>query len=220
MSMVNNNSVKATNLDKIFWPKEKYTKGDVIEYYRKIAPYILPYLKDRPESLLRQPNGIGKPGFFQKNIEHKVPERVVTHKIYSESNEENINYLVCQNKETLIYMANLGCIEINPWFSRIQHLDHPDYCVLDLDPEKISFEKVIEAALTIHKFLDKLDIPNYCKPSGATGLHIYIPLGAKYGYNQAKTFAELVAKIINKQIPEFTSVLRMPAKRQGKVYLD
>ncbi len=218
--MSSSQKVNITNPKKIFWPKEKYTKGDMIEYYEKIADYILPYLKDRPESMNRHPNGIAGESFFQKNVDHTPPPWVKTQKVYSESNQENINYLVCNNKDTLLYMANLGCIEINPWFSRTKDLDKPDYAVIDLDPEGIGFDKVIEVALTVHKLLDKLKIANYCKTSGATGLHIYIPLGAKYNYEQAKHFAQLIATLVYNKLPAITSIERSPQKRQKKIYLD
>jgi bifunctional non-homologous end joining protein LigD len=209
-----------SNLNKLYFPKEKITKGDVIAYYDKIAPYILPYLKDRPESLNRHPNGISGKSFFQKDITYTPPAFVKITKIYSESNADYINYMVCQNKETLLYMANLGCIEINPWFSRLKHLDKPDYAVLDLDPEDIGFDKVIEVANETHKLLKKLKIPNFCKTSGATGLHIYIPLGARYSYDQSKHFAQLIATLVHKKLPDITSVERSPQKRQKKIYLD
>lgn len=217
---MNPDKVPRTHLDKIFWPKEKYTKGDVINYYEKIAPYILPYLKDRPESLNRHPGGIAGKNFFQKDVDHQSPAWVKTQKIYSESNKANINYLICQDTATLLYMANLGCIEINTWFSTIKHLDKPDYAVIDLDPEDIGFDKVIEVALEVHKLLDSLKIPNFCKTSGATGMHIYIPLGAKYTFDQAKEFSHLIALLVNRRLPKITSVERSPKKRQKKVYLD
>lgn len=217
---IDGKTLKLTNLDKIYFPKEKITKGEVIEYYQKIAPYILPYLKDRPESLNRHPNGIAGKNFFQKNVDHMPPSWVKTQRIYSESNEAYINYLVCNDKATLVFLANLGCIEINPWFSRLKDLDKPDYAVLDLDPEDIGFDKVVEVAAETHKLLDKLKVPNFCKTSGATGLHIYIPLGAKHTYDQAKDFIHLVGLLINKKLPTITSLERMPKKRQKKIYLD
>ncbi|HEX5429533.1 MAG TPA: non-homologous end-joining DNA ligase [Patescibacteria group bacterium] len=230
---INGQSVKLTHLDKVFWParlgyakgvsgrpNEKITKGDLVNYYRNVAKYILPYLKDRPESMNRHPNGIAGPSFFQKDVADQSPDWVKTKKIYSESNKANINYLICENEATLVYMANLGCIEINPWNSRIGRLENPDFLVIDLDPEKISFERVVEVARAVHKLLDSIHVPNYCKTSGATGLHIYVPLGAKYDYDQAKEFAHLVAVIIHQQLPDITSVERMPKKRQKKVYLD
>jgi len=212
--------VKVTHLNKIFWPKEKYTKGDLINYYRQVSKYILPYLIDRPESLNRHPNGIAGPSFFQKDVDHMPPKWVKTAKVFSESNAADIHYMVIEDEASLIYAANLGCIEINPWFSRIQHLDKPDYLVLDLDPLNIAFKHVIETALVIHKILDKAGVKNYCKTSGATGLHIYVPLAAKYSYEQAKQFAQIIAMLTNKRLPETTSVLRMPNRRQNKIYLD
>jgi bifunctional non-homologous end joining protein LigD len=217
---ISGQNLKVTHLDKIFFPKEKITKGEVIEYYRKIAPFILPYLKDRPESLNRHPNGILGKNFFQKDFAYQPPNFVKTKKIFSESNDDYINFLVCENILTLIYLANLGCIEMNPWFSTIKHLEKPDYAVIDLDPEDISFEKVVEIALEVHNLLGKLKVPNFCKTSGATGMHIYIPLGAKYTYDQAKEFSHLVAVLVNRKIPNITSVERNPKKRQKKVYLD
>lgn len=209
-----------TNLDKIFWPKEKFTKGDVIDYYKNISPYILPYLKDRPESLYRQPDGIEGEGFYHKDIDQQAPEWAFTKTIYSKSNNKNVRYLLCQDKKTLLYMANLGCIEINPWLSRVSDLNKPDYAIIDLDPEDISFNSVVETALTIHKLLDKIGADNFIKTSGATGLHIMIPLGAKYTYKEAKIFTELIANITHAQLPKTTSIIRDPKRRKNKVYLD
>lgn len=217
---INNRKLKLTNLDKIYFPDDGYTKENIIEYYRKISRYILPYLKDRPESLHRHPNGIKQKGFYQKDVAELPPDWVTTKKIYSESNDKEINYLVCNNEETLIYIANLGCIEINPWFSRVDKLDKPDYLVIDLDPEDISFDKVIDAAIEVKKILDIAGANSYCKTSGATGLHIYVPLNAKYDYDIAKDFAHLVCKIVHNIIPGFTSIERNPSKRKKKVYLD
>ena len=218
--VISNRKIKLTNINKIYWPEEGYSKGDLIDYYRKVADFILPYLADRPQSLNRHPNGISGKSFFQKDITQKPPDWVRTKKIYSDSNDKEINFLICNDEATLVYMANLGCIEINPWFSKITNIDNPDYLVIDLDPEDISFEKVIEAALSVKGVLDELEIESFCKTSGATGLHIYVPLGAKYEYNVAKDFAFLIAKIANNRIPEFTSLERSPSKRKKKVYLD
>jgi len=209
--------VDITHLDKIYWPDEGYTKGDLIGYYRSIASFILPYLKNRPESLNRHPNGINGENFFQKNIP-SAPEWVEKKIIYSE--DHNINYLLCQNEATLIYMINLGCIEINPWLSRIDSLSKPDFCVLDLDPENIDFKETVKVAQAIHKLLDKIGADNYCKTSGKRGLHIFIPLNASYDYEHSVTFAKLITTIIHQQFPDITSIERSPSKRQKKVYLD
>ncbi len=217
---VNSKTLKLTNLDKVYWPDEGYTKGDLIEYYEKISEYILPYLKDRPESLLRHPNGINGESFFQKDIVQLNAKWLKTQNIYSESNEKDIKYLVCNDKETLVYMANLGCIEINPWFSRIDNLENPDYLVIDLDPEEIDFEKVIETAHGVKEVLDEAGARSFCKTSGATGLHVYVPLGAKYDYDTVKEFAHIIAQLANAKLPQITSLERSPSKRKHKVYLD
>ncbi len=215
-----NSKLKLTNLDKIYFPDEGYTKGDIIEYYDKISKYILPYLKNRPESLNRHPNGINGESFYQKDMRDTVPDWADTKLIYSESNDKDINYFICNDKQSLLYLVNLGCIEINPWFSRVQSLENPDYAVIDLDPEEISFEKVIETALCVKEVLDEAGAKSYCKTSGATGLHIYIPLKAKYDYDVAKDFAHLIGKIVHSRIPVITSLERSPSKRKKKVYLD
>lgn len=208
-----------THPTKVYWPKEGYTKQDLVDYYRSIAKFILPYLKDRPEVLNRYPNGISKANFYQKNSEH-LPEWISAKVFHSESEDKDINYLICQNEATLIYMANLGCIDINPWLARAKSADYPDFCLLDLDPEGIDFKAVVTIAQAIHTLLNKIGAANYCKTSGATGLHICIPLAAKYTFDQSRQFAELVANIIHQQLPNISSVVRSPGKRQGKVYID
>jgi bifunctional non-homologous end joining protein LigD len=217
---VNRKKIKISNPDKIYFPEEGYTKLNMIEYYRKVSKYILPYLKNRPESLHRHPNGINGKSFFHKDVGDMPPEWIKTKKIYSESADKNINYLVCNNEASLLYIVNLGCIEINPWFSRITKPDNPDYLVLDLDPVDINFEKVVETALAVKEVLDSAGGKSYCKTSGSRGLHIYVPLNAKYDYDTAKEFAHIVAKIVNKKIPKITSLERSPSKRKKKVYLD
>lgn len=217
--VINHHTLTLTNLRKVFWPKEGILKGDVIEYYRKIFRFILPYLKDRPESLNRHPNGIVGDNFFQKN-QGKLPSWIATKKIYSDTEEQTINYLLCQNEASLVYMANLGCIEINPWLSKVTSLHQPDFCVFDLDPEKIAFSAVVETAQAIHELLDEIGARNYCKTSGASGLHIYVPLGRKYDFQQARQFVEIISRIINAKLPKLTSMVRSPDKRQRKVYLD
>ncbi|MCW3103770.1 MAG: dependent ligase [Bacteroidetes bacterium] len=210
-----------TNQSKIYFPKDKITKGDIVNYYREVAPLMLPYLKGRPQSMNRFPNGISGPSFYQKDVDTaKAPGWITTEKIFSESTNEYVDYLVCNDEATLLYMANLGCIEINPWNSRIGSIENPDWAVIDLDPEAIPFKEVVKTALEVKKLLDELGADCYCKTSGATGLHIFIPLGAKYDYDIVKTFAELIAQTVFSRIPSITSILRSPKKRQKKVYLD
>jgi len=213
--------LKLTNLNKIYWKKEKFSKGDMINYYLKAAPYILPYMIDRPQSLNRHPNGIDGPNFFQKDQRGKLPEWMQTHEDFSESTNETIEYLVCSNEASLIYMANLGCIELHPWHSRSQSWQYPDWCLIDLDPDKPNtFDQVMEVAKVVKKVLDSIGAEACVKTSGSTGIHIYIPLGAKYDYDQSKQLAELVVTLVNNELPDLTSVKRSPSKRKGKIYLD
>jgi bifunctional non-homologous end joining protein LigD len=211
--------VALSHLDKVFFPKHGYTKGDVVAYYESVAPYILPYLKDRPLSLLRQPNGITDEGFFQKNHEH-LPDWVPAVDIFSDSNNKDLHWIVGGSLDTLRYIVQLGSIEVNPWNSRVQHLDNPDWLVIDLDPEGVTFKDIVTVARTVKEVCDEWKVTAYPKTSGKTGIHIFIPLGAKYTSEQAKNFAHLIALEVNKRQPKLTSVERIPAKRPHRIYLD
>jgi bifunctional non-homologous end joining protein LigD len=218
---VNGHLLKLTNQQKVYWPKEGYTKGDVLEYYNSISKYLLPYLKDRPQSLKRNPNGILDKGFFHKDAGDKAPDWVEHVKLYSESAKKDIDYIVCNNKATLFYLNNLGCIEINPWNSRLNHLDHPDYLIIDIDPaDNSTFNEVIETARVVKDILDKAQAECYCKTSGATGLHVYIPLHAAYHYDQVRSFAGIIATLTQEQLPQSTTLERALSKRNGRIYLD
>lgn len=210
-----------TNQNKIYFPDDGITKGEIVQYYNEVADFILPYLKDRPQSMNRFPNGISAPGFYQKDVDvDKIPSWLKTKKVFSESNEEYLNYLICNDKATLLYMANLGCIEMNPWNSTIKHVENPDWLVIDIDPEKDNFEEVVQTALTVKEVLDELETDCYCKTSGASGLHVYIPLGAQYDYDSIKIFGELLATEIQSRLPEITSLERSIKKRNHKIYID
>lgn len=208
-----------THLDKVFFPKHKYTKGDLFEYYTEMAEYILPYLDGRPISMNRMPNGIKGPSFFQKNNEH-LPDWVPSADIFSDSNNGDLHWIVGGQLDTLLYVTQLGSIEINPWNSRVGQLDKPDWIVIDLDPEGVTFNDVINVAKTVHEVTYEWGIPTYPKTSGKTGIHIYIPMGAKYTYEQAKNLAHLIVLEVNKRQPKITSVERNPEKRKHRIYLD
>ena len=219
---INGKKLAFTHLDKVFWPDEGYTKGDVIDYYNTVYPHIIKYMKDRPESLLRMPNGLADKGFFHKDAGLNAPDWVKHVGLYSESANKDINYIICNDKPTLLYLANLGCIEMNPWNSRLKSLDNPDYLVMDIDPsENNTFEQVIETANVIKEILDKAGAVSFPKTSGATGIHVYVPLGAKYTYDQAKEFAHVIATMTQQQLPEFTSLERSLSKRgKDNIYID
>ena len=216
---VEGKEIKFNNLSKLYWPEDKVAKRDMFNYYYAVADFILPYLKHRPLSLNRFPGGIHGKSFYQKDVKGKAPDWAKTFP-YSTSDGEPKEYLVGDDVATLLWMNTLGCIEINPWFSRVSSPDNPDYCVIDLDPDKHHFDKVIEAALVVKKVLDSIDVPSFPKTSGSTGIHIYIPMGGKYDYDQSQLFARIIVGIVNKIIPKFTSLERMISARGGKMYLD
>lgn len=210
--------VTLTHLDKIFWPKEKITKRELIEYYQSISAYILPYLKKRPQTLHRFPDGIEGLDFYQKEIDSSVPSWVSKAPVQHEG--KLINYLLVNDLNSLLYAVNLGNIDFHPFISQIDKLDFPDYCVIDLDPHGITFENVVEVALVYHEILEKVSVDHYLKTSGGNGLHIYIPLKAKYDYAQSRQFAEIISFIVHKRMPKITSMERDPKKRPKKIYLD
>lgn len=214
--------LKFTNQNKIYFPDDDVTKGDVIDFYQSISKYILPHLKNRPQSMNRYPNGINGMSFFQKDASEETPEWIETQKVFSESSDKYINYIICNDKETLAYLNNLGCIELNIWTSKIQKADNPDYLVLDLDPsEKNTFEDVIETAQAVKEVLDLAGIEGYPKTSGSSGIHIYIPMNAKYSYEQVKDFGHLLMRMVNKKLPDLTTLERSLQKRdKHKIYLD
>lgn len=215
--------VHLTNRNKIFWPKEGITKGDVMDYYEQMAPLLLPYLKDRPQSLYRTPNGMKGKGFFQKDAGDDAPEWVRTVKIATGARGgDRINYILCNDAATLLYLANLGCIELNPWTSRKQHLDKPDHLVLDLDPSAgNNFDDVVEAAHAVKVVLERIKLPGYCKTSGSTGLHIYIPLDTRQTYDAVAPVAKDIMRVVNGMLPDSTTLERSLAKRdRKKIYLD
>lgn len=214
--------VKITNRSKIYFPGEGITKKMVIDYYQSVADYILPHLKNRPESLKRNPNGITDKGFFHKDAGEEAPAWVKSIKIHSDSGNKDIDYILCNDKATLAYLNNLGCIEINPWNSTTKALDNPDYMIIDIDPsEKNTFDQVVETANVFKKVFDQAGASCFCKTSGATGLHIFVPMGAKYSYDQVRDFAQFTCMLANKQLPGFTTLERNLKKRGNKkIYLD
>lgn len=217
---VNGQELRFTNLGKLFWPKEKLTKRDMINYYYLVAPFILPYLKDRPQSLNRYPNGINGKSFYQKDITNTAPAWI-KREPYTTSEGDDKNFLVPEDEAALLYMANTGAIEMNPWNSTIHKPDHPDWCLIDLDPsEKNNFEQVIRTARVTKDVLDELGVMGYPKTSGSTGIHIYIPLAAKYTYDECQMFGKLIATLVQRELPEFTSIERLTRNRKGKLYID
>ena len=215
------NVVTITNRQKIYWPDDGFTKGDVIDHYNKMADYILPHLKGRCLSLKRNPNGINDKGFYHKDAGENAPAFVDVFKVKSESNQKIIDYIVCNNKATLLYVANLGCIEINSWNSTTKKIGNPTWMVIDIDPgDKNKFTEVVDTALATKMVLDKAGVSSYCKTSGASGLHVYVPLKNKYDYETVRDFAHIIASLVQEQLPETTTLERSLSKRGPKIYID
>jgi bifunctional non-homologous end joining protein LigD len=212
--------VKFTNLKKIFWPDEGYTKEDLIQYYRTIAPLLLPYLKNRPLVLTRYPDGIAGKSFFQKDAPEFVPSWIRREKIYSKDTDRDIGYIIVDDLETLLYVINMGTIPLHLWSSRVDSLERPDWLVLDLDPKGAPFSHVVEVACAVHEILTELRLESFIKTSGASGLHILVPLGARYTHEQAKNFARLLAILGAESVPDISTIARPIAARRGKVYID
>ena len=212
--------LQPTNVKKVFWPAEGYTKGDLIAYYERIAPLMLPYLRDRPLVLTRYPDGINGKSFYQKDAPEFAPAWVRTERIYSKDTERDIAYLVVDDLEMLRYVANSAALLIHVWASRVPSLERPDWLVLDLDPKGAPFTDVVKVALALRRILDDLELPSYVKTSGATGLHILLPLGARYTYEQTRNFARLLAVLGVEAEPEISTVNRPLRARDGKVYID
>jgi bifunctional non-homologous end joining protein LigD len=212
--------VKVTNPKKVFWPSEGYTKADLVAYYETVAPYLLPYLRDRPLVLTRYPDGITGKSFFQKDAPEFAPAWIRTERIYSHDTERDIDYFIVDDVESLRYVANLGTIPLHFWGARVPHLDRPDWLVLDLDPKGAPFTDVVAVARTLRRILERLELPSHVKTSGATGLHILVPLGARYTHEEARTFARLLATLGVEAAGGIATIARPIRARGGKVYID
>ena len=207
-----------TNMKKVLWPDEGLTKGDLIVYYDAVADTILLYLRDRPMHMNRYPDGIHGKSFYQKDVPDHMPEWVETVPIESES--KTIHYVVCNDRETLLYLANLASIDLHPWFSRLDSLESPDWAIIDLDPDGSPFKDVVRIARSTGKLLATLGLRPCVKTSGATGIHVYIPLEPGYSYDHARMFCEGIARMVAREHPDIATVERSVARRSGKVYVD
>ena len=218
---IDGRQLKFTNLNKVFYPREGYKKRDLINYYHAIAPLILPHLKDRPLSLKRYPNGIDGEYFFQKNAALGTPEWIRREAIESEHRGEAINFVLAEDEASLLYLANLGCIDQNPWMSRVGSLDKPDFMLIDLDPVKCTYDRIVDAALLVKRMLEELGLKGFPKTTGGDGMHIYVPLENCYSYEQVRSFAEIVARLVAGERQDlFTTPRKVEAREKGKVYFD
>lgn len=210
-----------SNLDKLYWPDDGYTKGQLVAYYADNFSYLASYLRDRPLVVTRYPNGITEKFFYQKNVPAGAPDWITTFPVPTESEKRVINYIICNDLPTLIWLVNSGAIELHPWLSRITSLDYPDFAVFDLDPDPPSgLEEAKKVALTLRALLLPLGLDLRVKTSGATGLHVYVPLKGTDTYEQVREFCGIVARAVAQNLPSLVTVERKISERQGKVYID
>jgi bifunctional non-homologous end joining protein LigD len=213
-------NVVLSNQDKVFWPEERYTKGDLVEYYRAISPWLLPYLAERPVVLTRFPDGINGKSFYQKDAPAFTPDWLRTERMWSEATQREIDYFVADDVPSLLYLANLAAIPLHMWLSRVGTLELPDFCVIDLDPKGAPFADVVRIALAVHELCEKIGLPHYAKTTGSTGIHVLIPLARQLTYEQSRGFGELLSRVVVARMPEIATVVRAVQRRDGKVYLD
>ncbi|HWE25052.1 MAG TPA: DNA ligase D [Myxococcales bacterium] len=212
--------VVPSNLDKVFWPEEGYTKGDLLAYYRAIAPWLLPYLRDRPVVLTRFPDGIAGKSFFQKDAPDYVPAWIRTARMRNDEGRE-IDHFVCDDAATLLYVANLGTIPLHVYAGRADSPQHADWTVIDLDPKSAPFEWVIRLARALHELCEEIGLPSFCKTSGQAGLHVLLPLAPQCTHEQARDLALVLANVVEREHKEIATLVRAPIEaRRGRVYLD
>ncbi len=213
--------LKFTHLNKVFFPAEGYTKRDLLNYYDAVADLLLPYLRDRPLSLKRYPDGISGEFFFQKDTHDRFPTWIRVEPIYSEHKKAPTRFVLADHRAALLYLTNLGCIDQNPWMSRVDSLEYPDFMLIDLDPQGCEFDRIVEAAQLVRKKLDLIGLDGYPKTTGGDGMHIYVPLEPVYSYEQVRSLAEIIARVVAAERPDLFTTPRPVARReQGKVYFD
>jgi bifunctional non-homologous end joining protein LigD len=210
-----------THVEKVMFPQPGYTKGDVLEFYERISPLLLPHLRDRPMTLERLPDGLkeGAPRFWQKNTPSYYPEWIPRINLPSEQGKP-VAYALVNNVETLLYLANQGTITFHPFLSRVQNLDRPDYVLFDFDPGGAKFTDVVKIANTLDDLLDARKIESFPKTSGKSGLHVLVPWRDKGGYAEARAWAVKVAEELVQSLPDLATVERHKAEREGRVYVD
>ena len=209
-----------TNLKKVFWPEDGYTKGDLTDYYRAVSPWLLAYLRHRPVVMTRYPDGIAGKSFFQKDAPGFRPEWIRTERMWSEDTQREIDYFVCDDEASLLYVVNLGTIPLHLWASRVPTLERPDWCVLDLDPKGAPFDHVVEVAHAAKRLCDRIGLPVLVKSTGSSGLHLMIPLGRQCTHEQSRSLGELLARCLVEQLPKIATIVRQVTQREGKVYVD
>jgi bifunctional non-homologous end joining protein LigD len=211
-----------TNLDRVLWPEDGLTKGDLIQYLVRMAPLIMPHLRDRPLVLTRYPSGIHGESFYQKNAPQSGPGWLTTYPYAGPRSQRTINYVLCDHPAVLAWLGNQAAVEIHPWFSRTQDVEHPDVAVFDLDPvEPAGFDECRQVALIVREALGRFGLRAWPKTSGATGLHIYVPIEPRFTYREIAASVGRISDAVHQIKPDATTRVRAVAARPpGTVYLD
>ena len=219
---IDGRTLALSNLDKVLWPRDGYTKGDLIAYYRSVAQWILPHLENRPLTLQRWPDGIDGETFFEKQAPRFKPEWIPTISLAADERSRKVSYMLCNDEATLTWCANLASIVLHVWYSHVPSTDVPDYALFDLDTcEKTSMKTLVTVALAFRDALAEIGLASLVKTSGGSGLHVVIPLKSQYSYDTVRQFAEITARHIATQLPELTTLERAVARRPSTaVYLD
>jgi len=217
---VDGHQLKLTNLEKVLFPEDGYTKADLIRYYTDVSPYLIPVIRDRPLTLKPFPDGVSGPSFYQKDKPSFTPKWIKSWTDHAADREGGIDYVVCNDLATLIWMANYTAIEIHPWLSRVDEPDNPDFAMIDLDPSTgATWENVKEAALIVRDILHGLDIEGFPKTTGSRGIHVLVPIARRYSFEESRGFVEQVGKVARERAPKLVTLTFAKKERRG-VYVD
>ena len=212
--------VEPSNLDKVFWPEKGLTKGDLVGYYELVAPFLIPALRDRPLTVKRYPDGIHGFSFFQKNAPKYAPPWVRTDALPAETARREVNYILCNSRRTLLWLANQASIELHPWLSRVGRLERPDHLVMDLDPPEGAFDRAVEIAFVVRDVLGEFGLSAAAKTSGAKGIHVFLPLLRRHDYREVRTAAERLARRVQERAPKLATTQFRIAERGNRLFLD
>jgi bifunctional non-homologous end joining protein LigD len=212
--------VKLSNPDKVLWPADGYAKRDLVEYYRAAAPSLLPHLRNRPLTVKRYPDGIEGETFYQKNAPRGTPEWVRTETLRAESAKRDVDYVLCNDLRTLLWLANLASIELHPWLSRVDRLERPDWLIMDIDPLEGGFDRAVQAALCAHEVLRDHGLDGCAKTSGGKGVHVYVPLQRRYDFVRVLDAGLRLSMLVEEREPALVTTQFKKGEREGKVFMD